>query len=167
MPKVPEGALLNALWLENWTIVDREAAEVAYEAWKAAIPASVELEFGALCRTVENWRTEIFAYFDHRYTNALTEALNGLVKIINRDGRGYKFEHIRAKVLSAQEESSMPEVVCECCLGHFAAPLLEVHHIRPFGAGKAKTVRMCPNCHRRFHTEGASAAHADSTLKNG
>ncbi len=153
---------------EIWDADSREAAEVAYEAWKAAVPATVELEFGGLCRTVENWRTEIFAYFDHRYTNAFTEAMNGIVKIINREGRGYRFEHIRAKILSAQEEPAMPDtIVCEYCLGHFAVPLVEVHHIRPFGTGKAKSIRMCPTCHRRFHLEGVYAAHRDSTLKNG
>lgn len=34
-----------------------------------------------------NWREEIFAYFDHRYTNATTEALNGVIKTVNRTGR--------------------------------------------------------------------------------
>lgn len=45
-----------------------------------------------------NWRGEIFAYFDHRYSNA-TEALNGLIKIVNRTGRGYSFRTLRAKML--------------------------------------------------------------------
>ena len=167
-PLVADAHRAKEGFYDIWEAETREAAEVAYAAWKAAIPASVELEFGALCRTVENWRTEIFAYFDHRYTNAFTEAMNGLVKIINREGRGYSFEHIRAKILSAQEEPAMPDtIVCECCLGHFAVPLIEVHHIRPFGTGKAKSIRMCPTCHRRFHLEGVYAAHRDSTLKNG
>ncbi len=32
-------------------------------------------------------------------TNAYTEALNGLIKVTNRVGRGYSFEVIRAKML--------------------------------------------------------------------
>jgi len=39
------------------------------------------------------------AYFDHRYSNGPTEALNGLVKLAQKMGRGYSFEAIRAKVL--------------------------------------------------------------------
>jgi hypothetical protein len=42
---------------------------------------------------------EIFNYFDHRATNACTEALNGIAKNINRNGRGYSFDAIRAKML--------------------------------------------------------------------
>jgi len=40
---------------------------------------------------MENWQQEILAYFDHRYTNGPTEALNGLVKLVacerNREER--------------------------------------------------------------------------------
>jgi hypothetical protein len=48
---------------------------------------------------MSNWRPEIFAYFDHKATNAYTESLNGLVKHTNRMGRGYSFEVIRARIL--------------------------------------------------------------------
>lgn len=36
---------------------------------------------------------------DHKATNALTEALNGVAKNMQRAGRGYSFEAIRAKML--------------------------------------------------------------------
>jgi transposase len=43
---------------------------------------------------------EIFAYFSYDgATNAYTEALNGLVKLVNKVGRGYSFDAIRAKLL--------------------------------------------------------------------
>jgi hypothetical protein len=48
---------------------------------------------------LENWKEHIFAYFNVRYTNAATEALNGIAKLKHRMGRGYSFEVIRAKVL--------------------------------------------------------------------
>jgi hypothetical protein len=35
-------------------------------------------------------------------TNAYTEALNGVIKVANRNGRGYSFEAIRAKVLYSE-----------------------------------------------------------------
>lgn len=42
---------------------------------------------------------KIFSYFDHPITNAYTESLNSLIRVINRNGRGYSFEALRAKVL--------------------------------------------------------------------
>jgi transposase len=72
-----------------------------YDTWKAYIEDDkpIAAAFSELIRAVDNWRPEIFNYFDHRVTNALTESLNGLVKIANRMGRGYSFEAIRAKML--------------------------------------------------------------------
>lgn len=56
--------------------------------------------FHELIRAVENWKPEIFAFFDHRgKTNAYTEAMNGLTRVVNRGGRGYSFAAIRAKAL--------------------------------------------------------------------
>ena len=48
---------------------------------------------------VENWRTEIFNYFDNRFTNAITESLNRVSKEISAQGRGYNFKVLRAKIL--------------------------------------------------------------------
>lgn len=49
--------------------------------------------------TISNWHEEIFAYFDHRYTNAGTEALNRVIRDIDREGRGYSFDVLRGKAL--------------------------------------------------------------------
>ena len=48
---------------------------------------------------VDNWHTEIFNYFDNRYTNAITESLNRVSKEISAIGRGYNFKVLRAKIL--------------------------------------------------------------------
>ncbi len=45
---------------------------------------------------------EILAYFDHPVTNAYTESLNSLIRVMNRLGRGYSFEALRAKLLFAE-----------------------------------------------------------------
>lgn len=37
-------------------------------------------------------------YFDHRITNTYTETLNSLIRVMNRLGRGYSFEALRAKM---------------------------------------------------------------------
>jgi transposase len=70
-----------------------------YDTWKACLDPVTATAFFELIRAVDNWRPEVFNYFEHRVTNALTESLNGLVKIANRLGRGYSFEAIRAKML--------------------------------------------------------------------
>jgi transposase len=70
-----------------------------YEEWKAGILGDVAWAFEDLTTAVQNWGTEIFAYFDHGVTNAYTESLNKITKLIYRVGRGYSFEAIRAKML--------------------------------------------------------------------
>jgi len=42
---------------------------------------------------------EILNYFDHPVTNAYTESLNSLIRVMDRMGRGYSFEALRAKIL--------------------------------------------------------------------
>lgn len=78
---------------------DRKEAEQRYGEWKARVPTEMEPQFKPLITAMTNWRTEIFAYFDHRITNAYTEAINGIARVVNRNGRGYSFEVIRAKML--------------------------------------------------------------------
>ena len=77
-------------------------------------------DFDPLIWTVRNWRTEIFAYFRAPFTNAYTEAANGLVKIANRMGRGYNFAAIRARALLAPRLAQRQHWVCEGCLRQFA-----------------------------------------------
>jgi hypothetical protein len=48
---------------------------------------------------VKNWREEVFAFFDFPATNGYTEALNGVIKVVNRAGRGYSLDAIKAKLL--------------------------------------------------------------------
>ncbi len=77
----------------------RTDAETYYKDWKAKIVPEVEPHFKPIVTAFENWGEEIFAYFDHPITNAYTESLNSLIRVINRNGRGYSFEALRAKVL--------------------------------------------------------------------
>jgi len=57
------------------------------------------VNFKELITAVENWKPEILNYFDSGATNAYTEAANGMAKIANRNGRGYSFDVIRAKII--------------------------------------------------------------------
>ena len=82
-----------------WDSKTRQEAETKYAAWQVGLPKEIRAAYKPLTTAVRNWHREIFAYFDHRITNAYTESLNNLVRVINRMGRGYSFDALRAKIL--------------------------------------------------------------------
>lgn len=60
-------------------------------------------KFLAVYNTVQEWHQEIFEYFNHPpVTNAFTEATNGIIKLINRTGRGHSFRMLWGKVIGQQ-----------------------------------------------------------------
>jgi transposase len=73
-----------------------------FAAWDRAVTPDVRDAFSDLIRAWRNWQPYILAYFDHPVTNAYTECLNGLLRIMDRLGRGYSFEALRAKILFAE-----------------------------------------------------------------
>jgi transposase len=79
----------------------RTEAEKAFQAWVELLPPEMEKPFKPILSFMKQrrWKPLIFNYFDHRYTNAYVEALNGLIDQINRSGRGYNLETLRAKAL--------------------------------------------------------------------
>ena len=96
--------LAKAYWLKErfydiYEEPDRAAAERAYGKWEASIPQEMESYFKAIPIAMKRWRPYIFRHFEHRYTNAYVESLNGLIDQMNRLGRGYDFEVLRAKAL--------------------------------------------------------------------
>lgn len=55
-----------------------------------------------LRRTLLKWRHELLNYFENKWTNGFTEAINGVAKGIQKRARGYKnFVNYRAKTLCA------------------------------------------------------------------
>lgn len=85
----------------------REEAEEHFDKWKKSIPEDMN-HFKDIAKTFTNWHTEIFNYFDNRYTNAFTESINNLIKHIEKRGRGYSFEVLRAKVLFGTKATIKP-----------------------------------------------------------
>lgn len=67
--------------------------------WHGQITDELRPYFADLVRAVTNWQPFILNYFEHPVTNAYTESLNGLIRVMNRLGRGYSFEALRAKIL--------------------------------------------------------------------
>jgi transposase len=81
----------------------RRSAEVAFDNWEQSLTPVMRVAFKDLLSATKNWREPIFNYFDRRITNAFTEAMNGLIKITNRNGRGYSFPVLRARMLLSRE----------------------------------------------------------------
>jgi transposase len=78
---------------------NQRAAIAAYEDWSKAVVPEVRDAFSDLIRAFTNWQPFILNYFEHPVTNAYTESLNSLIRVMNRLGRGYNFEALRAKIL--------------------------------------------------------------------
>ncbi|WP_215894035.1 transposase [Acidithiobacillus ferrivorans] len=76
-----------------------QAAIAAYEAWSKAVLPEVRDAYSDLIRAFTNWQPFILNSFEHPVTNAYTESLNSLIRVMNRLGRGYSFEALRAKIL--------------------------------------------------------------------
>ncbi|MBF0233680.1 MAG: ISL3 family transposase, partial [Desulfamplus sp.] len=85
-----------------WEHQDKSSAKDEYLRWKKSIPVDIQAFFKPVLTAMGNWETEIFNYFEHRYTNALTESMNSVIRFMNRMGRGYTFETLRGKVLLSQ-----------------------------------------------------------------
>lgn len=101
----PEMGLAHRLKEEFFGIYDAESPDEAqgrFLHWKGQITPDVADAFHDLIRAWDNWTPWILAYFDHPVTNAYTESLNNLIRVMNRLGRGYSFEALRAKILFAE-----------------------------------------------------------------
>lgn len=66
---------------------------------RAKLAPSLTRDFRPVVTAFRNWNAEIMAYFDHPQTNAYLESVNSLIAALDRNGRGYAFETIRAKAL--------------------------------------------------------------------
>ncbi len=87
---------LFELWNSD---INKQVAREKHNDWVSKIPDSITYAFEPLLTAINNWNNEVFAYFDHRAINAYTEALNSLIRVIDRLGRGYSFDALRAKIL--------------------------------------------------------------------
>lgn len=95
-----------------WDSKMRKEAEEKCFKWKQSLSPEVRDAYKPLLTALNNWHDGIFNYFDHQITNAYTESLNNLVRVINRLGRGYSFDALRAKILFAEstEKAKTPKV---------------------------------------------------------
>lgn len=98
-PDLKAGYEAKEAFREVWEAATVEEAKARYDKWEDDLSDSCADAFIDLRIAMRNWREEIFNYFEGRVTNAYTEAINGIARIVNRAGRGYSFEVLRAKML--------------------------------------------------------------------
>jgi transposase len=101
-PELGQAYKLKEDFFRIYDAKSRHEAVVRYETWEKSIPQDVRDAFSDLIRAWRNWQPYILNYFDHPVTNAYTESLNNLIRVMNRLGRGYSFEALRAKILFAE-----------------------------------------------------------------
>lgn len=99
-PELKTAYYLKEEFFKIWDCQSRSEAIMKFNAWKVSVPETNRLGmFKKLVETVENWHTEIFNYFDNRFTNAFVEGINSTIRFVEKQGRGYHFEILRAKII--------------------------------------------------------------------
>jgi transposase len=100
-PALDMAVQLKELFYDIYEAQSPAEAEKHFETWKTMVPPEMTKPFSACLSFMQNrrWRRLILNYFEHPYTNAYVEALNGLIDQINRSGRGYNLDVLRAKAL--------------------------------------------------------------------
>lgn len=78
-------------------------AEAYYKDWLATLPPSVALAYKTKCAIPRRWMPMVLAYFEEPYTTGYVESVNRFLDDLQRDGRGYSFEVIRAKLMLAEK----------------------------------------------------------------
>lgn len=160
-PMVQAAWTSKEAFMDIWNARSRTDAELMFAAWRQTLddkPDAVRKEFGKIARTVDRWRKEVFAYFDYPSTNAFTENRNGIVKLINRTGRGYSFPIIRAKALLSKPHA---DTMSECDACHKPYPTKSLQMVRstvgPILDDGRSWGRTCGNCAWTFHKKNAEA----------
>ena len=173
----PELAVAYKLKEDFYAIYEMSKAEatLAFDAYAEEVPTELKHDFKVLLTAMKNWREGILAFFDYPITNAYTESLNRVAKEINRAGRGYSFEVLRARVLFGKRvkdktwsvishsDTSVMAIQaylelngnqCQCCGKEFDAkdsmgrPIMAL-----LGRGQQQQrVVICAYCFSYFHT---------------
>lgn len=99
LPLLGEAYQAKETFFAIYEASSRWEAERTYQQWLKGLSGDVQPFFAPLTTAMSNWRAEIFAYYDQPVTNAYTESANNLIRAMQRLGRGYSFEVLRAKML--------------------------------------------------------------------
>lgn len=128
-------ALESVYWLKErfydvYLAADAAEAEKRYARWLLMIDEKPEFQpfFRELLSSMKNWHRDIFTYFEHPFTNAYVEGVNRLLDDLQRAGRGYTFDVIRAKALLAygHQKKETKKFYREKYAGHLAGYPLDL-----------------------------------------
>ena len=86
-------------FVDCWDHQNKEDAAKAFHEWAITVPEPMKPFFKEALSAWHNRQDDVLNYFDKRVTNAYTESINRLAKSINRMGRGYSLEVVRARML--------------------------------------------------------------------
>ena len=91
-------------YFQVYDAANRDDALERYNTWEKSIPPELAHAFKAIPVAWRSWRPYILNHFDNaRLTNAFTESMNAKIRKMYRDGHGYSFETLRAKVLFSDQ----------------------------------------------------------------
>ena len=100
LPALKEAYELKEEFYWIWDTPDPDEGHLRYSQWRHRCMSSNSKDaYKDLVRAVDNWHVEIFNYFDKRLTNAYTDSINSIIRQVERMGRGYSFDALRAKIL--------------------------------------------------------------------
>lgn len=75
-------------------------AEIKLNEWLELVKVYKIEQFSYLANTISNWKEEILSSFDVPYTNGCVEGFNNKIKLIKRNGYGYRnFSRFRNRIL--------------------------------------------------------------------
>lgn len=104
---------MDAYWFKEmvrdmYNFTDKRQAYEWFYQLEKAVPKDLK-PFKELMKTYNKVKPEIMNYFDARYTNAYTESVNNLIKRVEKQGNGYSFEVLRAKVIYGTQQPKKPK----------------------------------------------------------
>jgi transposase len=98
-PALAEAYYAKEAFYAMYDCMETEEARRVLINWKHSLSPTIKTAFQPLVTAMGNWEAEVLNYFEHPVTNAYTECLNGIIRVIDRNGRGYSYEALRAKIL--------------------------------------------------------------------
>ncbi|MGI8773403.1 MAG: ISL3 family transposase [Actinomycetota bacterium] len=99
-PEVHKAWRLKEGLRQVYAETDPVAAALALEVWLQLVRQASLPEFDQLAATVCRWKPEILNYFTYRMTNAYAEGITNRIKVIKRQGYGFRnFNNFQDRIL--------------------------------------------------------------------
>ena len=98
-PQLVEAFRCKEAFYKIYAQADKNQAIKLFESWYANVGSEIRWGFEDLITAWHCWQPYILKYWDHLNINEHAEALKSLSGVVDRLGRGYSFEALRAKIL--------------------------------------------------------------------